>query len=297
MTANNLNTTPSSTNSTTATARSNAPIPTRFILNIYGLNCSVTSDLSSIAQDCQSIRTNFVPFHLTHSTLLYGRSKQSIAPDILLAGSDKKVHLYRWKDNNTYAELPHDCHHPLHCLLDTPSAVLSLDIICTSTAPRTFLVAGCQDGLVRLASLRNGADAFDRDESDQANANPSSPIDPVDAGVPPMPFGVDCCRDFYLDGPISSARFFSPSESFLCDVFHSHRDSLAPLNDTPINRMQRRAFDATTNQTVSADANTNDSAQTHLSKEMLTRATSTGARVQEVRLLLANTVGFAAIYR
>ena len=44
------------------------------VLNIYGLHCPLTSDLHVIAQDCISLRLSFVPFVLTHSTLLQPRA-------------------------------------------------------------------------------------------------------------------------------------------------------------------------------------------------------------------------------
>ena len=136
------------------------------MLHIYGLHCPLTSDLHVIANDCVTIRLSFVPFVLTHSTLLQdstpsssgGNGWHSPPVDILLAGSDKSVHVYRWSTvTQSYSELPFTPAHPLSHLHGTPSAVLSLDVACAAERPdaHTYVVAGCQDGLVRVATRKS----------------------------------------------------------------------------------------------------------------------------------------------
>jgi hypothetical protein len=273
-------------------------VPTRFVLNIYGLHCGLTSDLHVIAADCTTFRLSFVPFVLTHSTLLHeegavagsslGGRFQPPPVDILLSGSDKCVHVYRFNPlTRQYAELPIGSPaHPLNHLAHLPSAVLSLDVASGSPDQRhlrTYMVAGCQDGLVRVATRRirrkkkreeeefvHPSGVVESDLTPPSSAPPSHTPPAAPAQTDSSTFDVRY-SDFHLDGPVSSANFFSPS-TFLGAVFRgaaSHAGSSRvsvdqsasgggggggggggrsvlqdELNDNKLNRMQRRAFGA-----------------------------------------------------
>lgn len=233
------------------------------VLNIYGLSCPPTSDLHLIAQDCVSQRLPFVPFVLTHSDLLapasHAHASSFVAPDILLAGGDRNVHVYRW-NGVAYAELALNATHPLAMLQRTPTSVMAIDVVCNADATRTTMVVACQDGMVRVATL---------------------PTDPEAAPIAGRT--QDSWRDFYLDGPVSSASFFSPSTSTLCDVFRSRAAATRAIRDTPLHRLQQRA-------TID---------QRHPHNESSAPGARTRHRVShepEVHLLMANAVGFGAVY-
>ena len=272
------------------------------VLNIYGLSTPSFSsshlDFSSLAQDCVSIRLNFVPFKLTHSNLLVGcamnkRSDALTAPDIILAGSDRNVHVYRYS-SLAYSELPLNTSHPLSMLQGTASNALALDVVCTSSSPRTFLVAGYQDGLVRFASLTGGSQ---RTPSPPAAAAEEAALR-AEAGGSAWQLGEDeegveeeeQWTDFHLDGPVSSASFFSPSSAFLRDVFHSRHQAKKALNDNPLNRMQRRAFD------TCVAPNSTPGQLENADKRARSRSNSK-ASMPQVRLLLTNAIGFGTVYR
>jgi hypothetical protein len=253
------------------------------VLNIYGLSCPLTSDLHLVAQDCVSLRLGFVPFKLTHSSLLLGwRGRaDNTAPDIILAGGDCSVHVYRFSGGSYTEESLSSPEHPLGMLRNTPAAVLSLDLVCTASGPTptALLVAGCQDGLVRFASLRT-----EENEQQQTEGGSSWKLGADSDSSPECPN--DAWTDFYLDGPVCSATFFSPSSHFLCDVFPSREDAKEPLNDNELNRMQRRAFDACVDKRGPED-------EAHDGRR---RRRSSNGQSPEVRLLMANAVGFGAVY-
>lgn len=301
------------------------------VLNIYGLSTpasSSCSDFTALSQDCLSIRLPFVPFRLTHSQLFSGctnattrhqlqRSSSTTAataaPDIILAGSDRNVHVYRYS-GLAYTELPLNTSHPLAMLQGTASSVLAIDIVCTASSPRTFMVAGCQDGLVRFASLTNNrrsrrqrrssttTEAAEEDEATPTGGAGEDDRDEESAGSP-WQLGDDAdgeaeedlWSDFYLDGPVSSASFFSPSAAFLRDVFRTQTQAEEPLNDHMLNRMQRRAFDACV-------ATESPSAQRHhphadTTDERIRPRSASETLMPEVRLLMTNAVGFGTVYR
>jgi hypothetical protein len=270
------------------------------VLNIYGLSTPLSSssqlDFSSLAQDCVSIRLNFVPFKLTHSNLLVGcarekRSDALAAPDIILAGSDRNVHVYR-HSGLAYSELPLNTSHPLSMLQGTASSALSLDIACTSSSSHTFLVAGYQDGLVRFASLTGSSQrtptsaAADDDAPPKEEAGGSSwQLGEDDDGVEEE----EQWTDFYLDGPVNSASFFSPSSTFLRDVFRSRSQAKEALNDNSLNRMQRRAFDACV-------APEGTAGQSEKADDRIRPRSNSETLMPEVRLLMANAIGFGTVY-
>lgn len=312
------------------------------MLHIYGLHCPLTSDLHVIANDCVTIRLSFVPFVLTHSTLLQDSAPSSSGSsgwhsppvDILLAGSDKSVHVYRWSTvTQSYSELPFTPAHPLSHLHGTPSAVLSLDVACAAERPdaHTYVVAGCQDGLVRVATRRSARtrSRSHANISGEAAAGASWEGGGADSGqVAAVAPSLDLsdlhtdsaaaaeyrCSDFYLEGPVASAKLFSPS-SFLSDVFRSRSPDEQLLNDSPLNRMQRRAYaqcrddwrtrcqdDCGSDEERGEDEGEefDSESESEWSANSSARGFSDGlvpqAPLAEVRLLMANAVGFGAVY-
>jgi len=375
-------------------------IPTRFYLHLYGLSTPCVSDLHAIARDCTIIRLHFVPFVLTHSTLLshphHGRRSSSLTSrditsqhddgsgngrrrsssssypsvDILLSGNDRSVHVYRWnRHSNTFNELPFTSTsgHPLLHLHQTPSAVTSLDVVCSASDPHAIhIVAGCQDGMVRVATARRlqrssrrrsvgvalpitsaGEEKnaeYKADEHTWHHAGTSlSPIHP------PSSTSTGTCidlpsirhRDFFLDGPVCTVSFFTPSTQLLADVFHSRRqfhERISEKNsESPLEVLQRRAFQeevkakeeemkirimmhnrqSVDGRMVNSDDDDDDNdgwssegSETEPIGDGLEVQSSPPSRadgmsklsqepsphVPEVRLLMANAVGFGAVY-
>ncbi len=152
-----------------------------------------------------SLRLSFVPCVLTHTTLLHDpnsgssgsiSSLQVPTVDILLAGSDRSVHVYRFsRATRAYTELPFTPAHPLAHLHGLPSSVLSLDVAACSPdrrSPCTYIVAGCQDGLVRVATRRGGQRVLRRraqpqEEDEEIVHSSGATLEDITASLSPSP--------------------------------------------------------------------------------------------------------------
>ncbi|XP_053375844.1 KICSTOR complex protein kaptin-like [Mercenaria mercenaria] len=64
----------------------------QFLHTYYAAQSGEEFNLESVAQGCQSLELNFMPYHLTHTELIEGNNTETV---FLLSGSDSKVHLYR----------------------------------------------------------------------------------------------------------------------------------------------------------------------------------------------------------
>ncbi|WAR18243.1 KPTN-like protein [Mya arenaria] len=103
--------------------------------------------LESVAQGCQSLELNFMPFHLTHSEIIVDGMLETV---FLLSGSDCRVHLYR-EVNNQHRFQEADSDHLFPELKDLPSVVMWLDIHYYDDNKRRITVTGHQDGLLNVS--------------------------------------------------------------------------------------------------------------------------------------------------
>lgn len=115
-------------------------------LNIYSaLESKAEFSLDSIAEGCQHLELDFVPFQLTHAEI-FVRGRQEVV--FLLCGSDECVHMFcedrtqqRFEEQTVGDYFPE--------LQNLPSNVLWLEVQTQLT--RRITVLGCQDGNVKLA--------------------------------------------------------------------------------------------------------------------------------------------------
>nr|XP_058954875.1 KICSTOR complex protein kaptin-like isoform X1 [Pocillopora verrucosa] len=116
-------------------------------LNIYSaLESRSEFSLGSIAEGCQHLELNFVPFQLTHAEVVIKERKQIV---FLLCGSDEKVHMFcEDKTQQRFEEQPVQSFFPE--LQNLPSNVLWLEVETLHNSKRVTVV-GCQNGHVKVA--------------------------------------------------------------------------------------------------------------------------------------------------
>lgn len=264
---NTINNNAQGQNQTKNTIPTNVGVPNRFILNIYGLSSRPSpQDLTFLSNDCVSFRIGFIPFHLSHSFLLPGCNSFG-PPDLLLTGGDRQVHIWRYQ-YGAYAELPSGPEHPLADIAHTPAAVLAIEVARTEKPHRVFVAAGCQDGLVRFGCVSDSSPiAHDEYADDTDSTNSSVLISSRFARF----------TDVHLDGPVTSIQLFSPSTHTNRQVWRDRpmeQHETTHTEDTTqhqLERIQQRALEAYN--------------EHHTSHPL------------DLRLLMANTVGFGAVYR
>lgn len=123
----------------------------RHYLNIYSQSepgCGL--DLDRIAQGCQSLELNFIPYQLTHALLFPNQSGQRNGEFVfLLCGSDSRIHLFREDIHQTYSEIPVQSYFPEFA--DIPDIVLAMDLKYKEGNGSRISAIGCESGFVQVA--------------------------------------------------------------------------------------------------------------------------------------------------
>lgn len=153
-------------------------------LNIYSaLESRSEFSLGSLAEGCQHLELNFVPFQLTHADVFVKERKQIV---FLLCGSDGKVHMFcEERTQQRFEEQPVQNFFPE--LQNLPSNVLWLEVETLDNSKRVTVV-GCQNGHVKVAvtDLTRGS--------------------------------IDQVYTLDRDGPISSVKLFTQDSSKIIDA-------------------------------------------------------------------------------
>ncbi|XP_077522356.1 KICSTOR complex protein kaptin-like isoform X1 [Amblyomma americanum] len=123
----------------------------RHYLNIYSQSepgCGL--DLDRIAQGCQSLELNFIPYQLTHALLFPNQSGQRNGEFVfLLCGSDSRIHLFREDIHQTYSEIPIQSYFPEFA--DIPDIVLAMDLKYKEGNGSRISAIGCESGFLQVA--------------------------------------------------------------------------------------------------------------------------------------------------
>lgn len=132
----------------------------RHYLNIYSQSepgCGL--DLDRIAQGCQSLELNFIPYQLTHAPLFSNQTGQRSGEFVfLLCGSDSRIHLFREDIHQTYSEIPVEDHFPEFG--NIPDIVLVMDLKYKEEDGTRISAIGCENGFVQVAvtALKNSGE-------------------------------------------------------------------------------------------------------------------------------------------
>ncbi|KAJ7376499.1 hypothetical protein OS493_034235 [Desmophyllum pertusum] len=115
-------------------------------LNIYSaLESKAEFSLDSIAEGCQHLELDFVPFQLTHAEIFIKGRKEVV---FLLCGSDESVHMFcEDRTHQRFEEQPVQNYFPE--LQNLPSNVLWLEVEAQQNAKRVTVI-GCQNGHVKV---------------------------------------------------------------------------------------------------------------------------------------------------
>ncbi|KAM7441816.1 hypothetical protein ABFA07_009144 [Porites harrisoni] len=115
-------------------------------LNIYSaLESKAVFSLDSIAEGCQHLELDFVPFQLTHAEVFIKGRREIV---FLLCGSDESVHMFcEDRIHKRFEEQPVKNYFPE--LQNLPSNILWLEVLTEQS--RRVTVLGCQDGYVKVA--------------------------------------------------------------------------------------------------------------------------------------------------
>ncbi|XP_078350174.1 KICSTOR complex protein kaptin-like [Oculina patagonica] len=115
-------------------------------LNIYSaLESKAEFSLDSIAEGCQHLELDFVPFQLTHAEVFIKGRKEVV---FLLCGSDERIHMFcEDRTHQRFEEQPLKNYFPE--LQNLPSNVLWLEVEYQQNARRVTVV-GCQNGHVKV---------------------------------------------------------------------------------------------------------------------------------------------------
>lgn len=123
----------------------------RHYLNIYSQSepgCGL--DLDRIAQGCQSLELNFIPYQLTHALLFPNQACQRSGEFVfLLCGSDCRIHLFREDIHQTYSEIPVEDYFPEFG--NIPDIVLAMDLKYKDEDSTRISAIGCENGFVQVA--------------------------------------------------------------------------------------------------------------------------------------------------
>lgn len=119
-------------------------------LNIYSQSepgCGL--DLDGIAQGCQSLELDFVPYKLTHASLFPNRTRPKSREFVfLLCGSDARIHLFREDIHQTYSEIPVQSYFPE--FENVPDIVLAMDLKYREGNNTRISAIGCESGLIQV---------------------------------------------------------------------------------------------------------------------------------------------------
>uniref|UniRef100_A0A1E1XLJ2 Kaptin actin binding protein n=1 Tax=Amblyomma sculptum TaxID=1581419 RepID=A0A1E1XLJ2_AMBSC len=123
----------------------------RHYLNIYSQSepgCGL--DLDRIAQGCQSLELNFIPYQLTHALLFPNQCGQRNGEFVfLLCGSDSRIHLFREDIHQTYSEIPVQSYFPEFA--NIPDIVLAMDLKYKEGNGSRISAIGCESGFLQVA--------------------------------------------------------------------------------------------------------------------------------------------------
>lgn len=183
----------------------------KFYLYIYGSNNN--SHLDTLVNDVQIIRLSFAPFVLTQTTLFQNNG----SADIVLSGGDHSIHIYRKKDSadNSFSELPFDSSHPLQSYHNTSTSAVWKEMVTAINGTR-LIVAGYQDGQIRLCSLLVNLENIT----------------------------ILSTYNYYLDGPISCIKLYSPSTTVNTVSYEFPIVQPSLPNDCKLSALQQRAITA-----------------------------------------------------
>ncbi|XP_065061374.1 KICSTOR complex protein kaptin-like [Rhopilema esculentum] len=119
-------------------------------LNIYkAMGPEQKDSLRNIARSCQHIELYFVPYQLTHTSIILGnQGKEQV---LLLSGSDKKVHLFKENEEiQRFEEYPIEESFPELC--DLPSSVIWMDVKHCRFSIRVTAF-GCENGFAKVTAV------------------------------------------------------------------------------------------------------------------------------------------------
>lgn len=117
-------------------------------LNIYSAShLGEEFNLETVAQGCQSIELQFVPYILTHAQCIIDGQEETV---FLLSGSDMKIHLYR-EINGQHSFIEEDVNTYFPELTHTNSCVIWLDIVYIDNLRQRVTACGHQSGIVTVA--------------------------------------------------------------------------------------------------------------------------------------------------
>ncbi|CAN7999912.1 unnamed protein product, partial [Ixodes hexagonus] len=129
----------------------------RHYLNIYSQSepgCGL--DLDRIAQGCQSLELNFIPYQLTHALLFPNRTNRKTGEFVfLLSGSDSRIHLFQEDVHQSYSEVPVKIHFPEFADVEDIVLIMSLKYVENET--RRLSAIGCESGVIQVSvTMLNG---------------------------------------------------------------------------------------------------------------------------------------------
>ncbi|XP_076313832.1 KICSTOR complex protein kaptin-like isoform X2 [Tachypleus tridentatus] len=116
-------------------------------------------DLDTIAQGCQSLELEFIPYQLTHERLYTSEGTEIVC---LLSGSDCKVHLYR-EDHSQQCFFEQATADFFPEFDDLPSIVHTISICYIEENTKRLTAVGCEDGYIRVCIVnvnRNGPEVL-----------------------------------------------------------------------------------------------------------------------------------------
>ncbi|XP_022251531.1 KICSTOR complex protein kaptin-like isoform X2 [Limulus polyphemus] len=103
-------------------------------------------DLDIIAQGCQSLELDFIPYQLTHAQLHTSEGTEIVC---LLSGSDCKVHLYR-EDHSQQCFFEQTTTDFFPEFDDLPSIVHAINTCYIEENKKRLTAVGCEDGYIRM---------------------------------------------------------------------------------------------------------------------------------------------------
>lgn len=118
----------------------------KYFFNIYNaLEPGTEFDLDKLAQVCQHQELNFIPYHLHHGDIYSNGCYEKV---FLLAGSDKRIHVFLGDNHHMFEESPCEDYFPE--FLDIPGHVIWMSIQNCDNFRRISAV-GCDNGYVRVS--------------------------------------------------------------------------------------------------------------------------------------------------
>ncbi|XP_045474499.1 KICSTOR complex protein kaptin-like [Harmonia axyridis] len=123
-------------------------------LNIYsGWEASDDFNIENIAQNCQNVELNFIPYRLIHTDYIQWNDEDVILKEkvFLLSGSDNLIHVFREGLDHLFKEMEAKEYFPE--LMKTPSPVVWMDLLYVNNKSERLFVTGCECGYLRLVKV------------------------------------------------------------------------------------------------------------------------------------------------